>query len=68
MTKKKKVQGEPSADAARDRVDLRADPTWVARVERQARRLGLNVSAYIRLATTRQLEIDEANAPAEGNH
>ncbi len=59
----KKKPGEPSADAARDRVDLRVEPAWVARVERQAKRLGLTLSAYIRQATTRQLETDEASDP-----
>lgn len=50
-------------DAPRDRVDLRADPEWIARVEAQAKRLGINVSAYVRQAVTRQLERDEADAP-----
>lgn len=45
-------------------IDLRAEPAWVARVERQAKRLGVSLSAYIRQATTRQLERDEASEPA----
>jgi hypothetical protein len=49
---------------ARNRIDLRADPAWVARVERQAERLKINVSAYIRQATTKQLEADEASDPS----
>ena len=53
----------PSADAARDRIDLRADPAWVARIEKQAERFGLTVSAYIRQAVSRQLEQDEATDP-----
>ena len=47
----------------RDRIDLRADPAWSARVQAQADRLGLSFSAYIREAVTRKLEADEANAP-----
>lgn len=54
---------ETPIPAARDRIDLRADPAWVARVERQAERLGLGVSAYIRQATTLKLEADEATDP-----
>lgn len=47
----------------RDRVDLRAEPAWIARIAAQADRLGISVSAYIRLATTERLEKDEASAP-----
>lgn len=57
-------QNPPSQPSTRDRVDLRADPAWVARIERQAERLGISVSAYIRLATTKQLEADEASDPS----
>jgi hypothetical protein len=47
----------------RDRLDLRAEPDWIDRIAVQAARLGINVSAYIRQAVTRQLERDEAEAP-----
>jgi hypothetical protein len=48
------------SEEPRDRVDLRADAEWIARVKRQAKRLGLNsVSAYVRQATTKQLIQDE---------
>lgn len=50
----------------RDRVDMRAEPAWMARVERQAARLGISVTAYIKMATSRQLEIDEATDPELG--
>jgi hypothetical protein len=44
----------------RDRIDLRADSAWIARVKHQAERLGIkSISAYIRQATTRQLIQDE---------
>lgn len=59
-----KKKPSPPADATRDRIDLRAEPAWIARVERQARRLGTSLSAYIRQATTRQLEKDEQSDPA----
>lgn len=48
---------------ARNRMDLRADPEWVARVTRQAKRLGIGVAAYVRMATTERLERDEATEP-----
>lgn len=58
---------------ARDRIDLRAEPEWIARVRRQAERLQISLSDYLRLATTRQLlrdESDERNteqvAPKDG--
>lgn len=43
----------------RDRIDLRADPEWVARLRHQAARFGLNISAYIREAVTQRIERDE---------
>jgi len=51
---------------ARERIDLRADSEWVARVQRQADRLGVSLSAYIRQATTERLEQDEATDPRAG--
>lgn len=47
----------------RDRFDLRIEPALRARIERQAARLGLSESAYIRLAVTKLLETDEATEP-----
>lgn len=57
------VLDEPVArriPADRDRLDLRAEPAWVARVRRQADRFGMSISAYIRAKTTEALERDEA--------
>ena len=62
---RKKPDPEPAPEA-RDRIDLRAEPAWVARVIRQAERLGISVSAYIRAAVSRQLEKDEATEPRKG--
>jgi hypothetical protein len=50
-------------EVPRDRIDLRADPDWVARVAAAAERFGLSVSAYIRLAVTERMERDEASQP-----
>ena len=46
--------------ANRGRVDLRADPEWLTRVEDHAARLGLNVSAYIRLAVSERMQRDDS--------
>lgn len=56
---------KPSDEPARGRIDLRADPAWVARVERQAERYGMTVSAYIRRAVSKELEQDEASDPSQ---
>jgi predicted HicB family RNase H-like nuclease len=47
----------------RDRFDLRIEPDWLDRIERQADRIGVSVSAYIRMATSQRLELDEASDP-----
>lgn len=49
----------------RDRIDLRADPEWISRVQLQADRFGLPLSAYIRQATSERLEKDEATDPRD---
>lgn len=57
---------KPSAnEPARDRIDLRADPDWIVRVQKQADRFGVPLSAYIRQATTDRLEKDEATDPRD---
>jgi len=50
-------------DEPRTRIDLRSEPEFRERIEAQAERYGLTLSAYIRLAVTRQLEKDEADTP-----
>jgi predicted HicB family RNase H-like nuclease len=53
---------------SRDRFDLRCDPVWLARVEKQAERFGMSVAAYMKRAITVQLEQDEKTDPrSEGN-
>ena len=55
-----KKKPSPSEDQpVRDRVDLRAPPDWIARVERQAKRRGISLSAYIRQATSLMVDDDE---------
>jgi hypothetical protein len=46
------------------RIDFRADPAWIAVVEEAAKRLGMGVSAYVRMATNKQLAQDGFVAPA----
>jgi hypothetical protein len=47
----------------RDLIQLRAEPAWIDRVNAEAERLGLSISAYVRLAVTERLERDEASHP-----
>lgn len=60
---KRPIKGRAEVET-RDRIDLRAEPEWVARVMRQAKRLGISASAYIRLSVTHQLERDEQSERA----
>lgn len=57
---------KPDKGPSRDRVDLRAEPEWIARVAAAAERFGLSLSAYIRLAVSERLERDEAGQPRKG--
>jgi hypothetical protein len=56
-TRKRKPASETNP---RDRIDLRVEPEFYARVEAAAQRFGLNLSAYIRMAVSERLERDEA--------
>ena len=49
----------------RDRVDLRAEPAWVDRAARIAARLGMNLSTFIRMATSRYMDEYERDFPVE---
>ena len=40
----------------RDLVQFRADPEWIDKVNAAAERLGLSISAYIRLAVNERME------------
>lgn len=57
--------GRKKLNLDRERVELRADPEWIRRIYRQATRLGISVSAYIRQAVTLRLERDEADEPKQ---
>jgi hypothetical protein len=60
------MTGRKKQNFARGRIEVMAQPEWIARVDRQAKRLGTNISGYVRQAVTRQLERDEAEAPRNG--
>lgn len=60
----KRKSNSRRADDTPDRFEMRVDSDWMARVQRQADRLGISAAAYIRQATTRQLEVDERTDPA----
>lgn len=57
------VSGRNRADEERERIDLRASKGLVARARRQAQRLNMPLSVYIRQAMTRAVEQDEASDP-----
>lgn len=64
MAPRRQTKQRPLLLGARHRIDLRADPAWLLRVLRQARRFGINLSAYIREAVTIKLELDEDSDPS----
>lgn len=54
-------------DEQRDRIDLRADPEWIVMAKRAAKRMGLGLTAYIRLATSERMVRDGLNPPEESS-
>ena len=57
------MPGGKGASQGAGRFELRAEQAWLDRIARQAERLGISVSAYIRQSVTRQLERDEQDMP-----
>ncbi|HKB41927.1 MAG TPA: hypothetical protein VKD72_36205 [Gemmataceae bacterium] len=47
----------------RDLIQLRAEPEWIDRVNAEAERLGLSLSAYIRLAVNERMERTAPEGP-----
>jgi hypothetical protein len=47
----------------RDRLELRADGKWIERVVQEADRLGLSLSAFVRMAINKELNRMEAESP-----
>jgi predicted DNA-binding protein len=59
-----KTKGQTSSGGnAHNRVEFRADDEFMERLAKQADRLSLSRSAYIRQAVTRAVEQDEAEDP-----
>jgi hypothetical protein len=48
--------GRKRPNPERDVIQLRAEPEWIDRVNAEAERLGLSLSAYIRLAVNERME------------
>jgi hypothetical protein len=70
MGRRREKRGEEPAEAGeksrgdRVRLVMHVDPLWLGRMQVQADRLGVSLSAYISQAATRRLERDEAEDPA----
>lgn len=55
--------GRKKENFDRGRLELVADAEWISRLDIQAKRLGMSLSAYVRMACTERVERDEASAP-----
>jgi hypothetical protein len=64
VTDNLKVPRRKRENFDRERIEVRADPAWIERVVREAGRLGLSLSAYIRLAVNERL--DRTEGPRKG--
>ncbi len=47
-----------TTDAAFGRIELQADPEWITELDRIAKKMGMNRSAYLRSAANRQMAAD----------
>lgn len=54
---------EASETESRSRIDLRISPSLRRRIDKQADRFGLTMTAYIHLALIERLERDESSSP-----
>jgi hypothetical protein len=52
------VAKKPAKENKTARVEFKAEPGWIAKVEETAQQLGLDVSGYIRLATSERMNED----------
>lgn len=60
VTQNERAQDRPQvAPPVRNRIDLRGEPAWMARVEAVAAALGITVTAVVKLATTRFIDEEE---------
>jgi len=49
--------------AGRDRLEIRADPSWIDQVTEAARRVGCSLSSYVRIALTERMQRDGVVIP-----
>jgi hypothetical protein len=50
------MAGRKKENFDRGRVEFKASPEWIERVTREGERLGLNLSAFIRMVVTQAVE------------
>ena len=60
----KKPVGRKKESFERGRVEFKAPPDWVERATREGERLGLNLSAFIRMVVSQYMERVEADRAA----
>jgi predicted DNA-binding ribbon-helix-helix protein len=54
------MAGRKKENFDRARVEFKAEPEWIERVTREGERLGLNLSAFIRMVVTQYVDRVEA--------
>jgi len=59
-TDERRMAGRKKENFDRPRVEFKADPEWIQRATREGERLGLNLSAFIRMVVTQYMDRAEA--------
>jgi hypothetical protein len=57
------ANGRRKENFERGRLELKADPAWIARVVEYGESLGLSLSAFVRLAVNEKMQRMEAERP-----
>lgn len=55
-TETRRMAGRKKENFERGRVELMAEPKWIARANTEAERLGMSLSAFIRMVVTQYLD------------
>jgi hypothetical protein len=63
LKRRSAVAARKRPNPKRDLIQIRAEPEWIDRVNTEADRLGLSLSAYIRLAVNERMERTAAERP-----
>jgi hypothetical protein len=66
FTEARVMAGRRKKNMTRDRMELKAEPEWIARLTRVAKKLGLSLSAYVRLALTEDMDDRESRWKEQG--